>query len=149
MLPQGASFSNDGGILGGMIAYDQEINGIVVGVVGDLSWTSLGDNDTIVFQGNSSIGMPPITFATQYKLKWLSTMRGRVGVPFDTLLIYATGGLAFGEVSLTSKITVGDPPMGSLNETKDETKVGWTVGGGGEVALSEHLIATAEVLYFD
>jgi opacity protein-like surface antigen len=23
------------------------------------------------------------------------------------------------------------------------------VGGGGEVALSEHLIATAEVLYFD
>ena len=31
----------------------------------------------------------------------------------------------------------------------DDTKVGWTAGGGAELAIADHLSLTAEALYFD
>lgn len=150
ILPSGASLSSNGGIIGGNIGYDQQVGGVIVGVEADLSWTNFGDNATHVFRGDSSIGMPPITFATSYHMDWFSTMRGRVGLPLgSSLLIYGTGGLALADVSISTTVSVGDPPMGALSGSEKETKVGWTLGGGAEYAVTDHVTIKAEALYYD
>jgi outer membrane immunogenic protein len=149
ILPSAASLSSSGGLVGGNIGYDMQVNGVVVGLEADLSWTNFGDSATFVFLGNSSIGMPPITFATSYSMDWFSTVRARIGVPINDLLIYATGGLAFADVSMQTTVTVGDPPMGALSGADDRTKVGWTLGGGAEYAVTDCVTLKAEMLYFD
>jgi outer membrane immunogenic protein len=37
----------------------------------------------------------------------------------------------------------------ALAGSTDDTKVGWTVGGGAELAIADHFILKAEALYFD
>ena len=121
-----------------------QIHGVVVGFEADLSWTNFGDNTTYVFPGQSGLGTPPITFATSYQMDQFSTVRGRIGLPFDGLLIYGTGGLAFANVSMNTTITVGDLPMSALSGTQDKTKVGWTLGGGAEYAISDCVTVDVE-----
>ena len=56
----------------------------------------------------------------------LGTVRGRVGYALDRTLVYATGGLAYGSVA--------DRRFGG-SAFSDAFRVGWTLGGGVEVAL--------------
>jgi outer membrane immunogenic protein len=149
VLPSAASLSSNGGLVGGSIGYDTQVNGVVVGLEADISWTNFGDNAVFVFPGDSTLGDPPITFTTSYQMDWFSTVRGRIGLPFGRLLIYGTGGLAFADVSMNTTVAVGDPPMGALTGAKEETKVGWTLGGGTEYAVTDHVTIKAEALYFD
>ena len=149
VLPSAASLSSNGGLVGGSVGYDTQFNGVVVGLEADLSWTNFGDNAVFAFPGDSTLGDPPITFTTNYQMDWFSTVRGRVGLPFGRLLIYGTGGLAFADVSMNTTVMVGDPPMGALTGSKEETKVGWTLGAGTEYAITDHVTLKAEALYFD
>jgi outer membrane immunogenic protein len=65
---------------------------------------------------------------------------------FDRTLVYATGGLAIASV----KTTLNDVyPSGLVTTTSTPTYVGWTVGGGVEVALWSNWSAKAEYLYVD
>jgi outer membrane immunogenic protein len=149
LLPTGADLTSNGGLVGGALGYDVDLHGVVVGLEGDISWTNFGDDGLISVPANTVIGMPPLKFATNYKLDWISTLRGRIGVPFQDLLVYGTGGLAFADVSMDSSVTVGDPPIGSLVGSTETTKVGWTLGGGAELALCDNITVKAEALYFD
>ena len=64
-------------------------------------------------------------------------------------MLYGTAGLAFAEVSLNSSVAVGEPVMGVLAGSKEDTKTGWTAGGGGALAITDHLAVKAEALYYD
>ncbi len=101
---------------------------------------------------------------------WIGTVRGRVGYTvWPTMLLYVTGGLAYGNVwaqtdfsstSSTNLATLGGR-AGALsganlfNQTAvgagriDETKVGWTIGGGAEWMLDSHWSLKTEALYYD
>ena len=149
VLPHGADLTSKGGLVGGEIGYDLQGNGFVYGLEGDISWTNFGDSTTRIVPENTSLGMPPITFNTNYNMNWISTVRGRIGIPLDHFLIYATGGLAFAEVSMNTTVTVGDPPMGQLIGSTEKTKAGWTLGGGAEYALCNNITLKAEALWFD
>jgi outer membrane immunogenic protein len=88
-------------------------------------------------------GCPPgTTFLTaNYKLDWFGTARGRVGfLPTDRVLLYATGGLAYGHLSANAPLVLLS--WGS-------TRAGWTVGAGAEVALDPHWSVKIEYLYMD
>jgi outer membrane immunogenic protein len=148
-LPQGADITSNGGLVGGEIGYDIVTDGWVVGLEGDISWTDFGDSNTHLVQGDPTIGFPPIKFITNYQMDWISTVRGRIGVPLDHFLIYGTGGLALADVSMNQTVTVGDPPLGSLVGSTKKTKVGWTLGGGAEYALCNNITVKAEALWFD
>ena len=65
-------------------------------------------------------------------------MRGRVGYAFDRILPYVTGGLAIGNVKADTPFT-----------SSDNTRAGWTVGGGLEFALAGPWTAKVEYLYAD
>ena len=80
-------------------------------------------------------------------MEWLSTIRGRIGFPFDHVLVYGTGGLALADASMRTSVIIQSE--GSLVGSTDDTKVGWTAGGGAELAVADHLTLKAEALYFD
>jgi hypothetical protein len=80
------------------------------------------------------------------KLSWFGTTRGRAGVELNGLWLFATGGLAYGQVSVSGTNTVTVTGLGvptpvvySTPIDYSVTKVGWAAGGGieGRVGLSQ------------
>jgi outer membrane immunogenic protein len=80
---------------------------------------------------------------------YLGTLRGRFGyTAADRLLIYGTGGLAYGNVSSNSGVLFtsgGDTYVGSSSAMQ----AGWTLGAGAEYALNKNLSVKLEYLYVD
>ncbi len=71
---------------------------------------------------------------------WLATVRGRAGYAFDRILIYGTGGGAFGNVQAGTV-------AGGLFQSA--TQIGWTGGAGVEFAFTPNLTGKIEYLYVD
>jgi outer membrane immunogenic protein len=108
-----------------------------------------------------------VSGAYTQRLQWLGTLRGRVGITADRVLFYGTGGLAYGQVKIDGSATssgfftgipgapacTGPGPFGSTcqlaNWSNSSTKVGWTVGGGLEAAISNGWTVKVEYLYVD
>jgi outer membrane protein OmpA-like peptidoglycan-associated protein len=100
-------------------------------------------------------GVAAQTTNTSRQLDWLTTLRARAGiVPTDPLLLYLTGGIAFGEnkngIAVVCNTCV--PPTASQNTTasrRSDTGFGWTAGAGGEWAINSQFSLKAEYLYVD
>jgi outer membrane immunogenic protein len=82
-------------------------------------------------------------------------LRGRLGYLLEPrLLLYATGGLAYGHISTdflstsapTGAAIFNDRPQVASDST---TKAGWVVGGGLEMALDRNWMLRAEYFYAD
>jgi outer membrane immunogenic protein len=127
----------NGVIGGGQIGYNQQINNFVVGLEGDFSGTGM--------KGSVTDNVNTYTASTQ--INWLATVRGRAGVAFDRTLVYATGGLAIASVKTTLNDTY--PGFGIITTASTPTYVGWTIGGGIEMALYSNWTARVEYLYLD
>jgi outer membrane immunogenic protein len=72
----------------------------------------------------------------QCPLDWFGAVRGRIGYAVvPDVLLYATGGLAYGHVtsSVTGTITTTSSVSATISEA--DTKTGWTVGAGIEGAI--------------
>ena len=84
-------------------------------------------------------------------LSWLGTTRGRVGfvaTPDNRLMIYATGGVAYGGGS--TNFNVFDATTGAFwTGSPSSTRVGWTIGGGVEYAVTNNITIKGEYLYAD
>jgi outer membrane immunogenic protein len=94
-------------------------------------------------------GTPPIIGIVNYqnKLPWFGTLRGRLGFSFaERWLVYATGGLAYGEVTTNETLNVNGAVALLNNST---IRLGWTAGGGVETALWDRWTVKAEYLYID
>ncbi len=77
------------------------------------------------------------------KIDWFGTVRGRAGVLVDPkVLLYATGGLAYGGVNTSETI-------GGTSFSATDTRVGYTVGAGIEGAIGGNWTAKLEYLYVD
>lgn len=74
-------------------------------------------------------------------MQWFGTTRARLGyTPMDRLLIYGTGGFAYGEY----KVFSSDPNDYWNTST---TRTGWTAGAGLEVAVNDRISVKGEYLY--
>jgi outer membrane immunogenic protein len=71
------------------------------------------------------------------KAETLASVRGRVGWAQDRLMLYGTGGVAWGYVTT--------PPLDTLNGWR----TGWTAGAGAEYALPRNWSAKIEYRYTD
>ncbi len=74
-------------------------------------------------------------------LDWLATVRARAGYKIENVVIFGTGGLALG--GLEAKV------FNPNTFLFDSTAVGYTVGFGAEMSVSERLSIKAEYLYVD
>jgi outer membrane immunogenic protein len=129
-------FSVSGGLAGGTVGYNWQMARWVFGLEGDYSWSDIS---------GSSQACGPITalHACGTKLDSLGTFRGRIGYAAGqtgNVLLYATGGLAVGDVHAWDALT---PASGSSFEA------GWTVGAGVEFAFAPQWTAKFEYLYVD
>jgi outer membrane immunogenic protein len=121
----------------------------VLGVEADASYANIEGSHTVT----DKIGTVPFAFFADNSLNWLATARVRAGfLPFSTLMIYGTGGLAIGEIESTFSASVGSSSIQSSfarHFSTSETKTGWTVGGGAEWQFANSWLLRGEYLYVD
>jgi outer membrane immunogenic protein len=122
-------FSVSGGVIGGTAGVNWQIGHAVLGLEGDVDWSSL--------KGNTTSALCPAGCTTNND--WLATVRGRAGYAFDRFLPYVTGGLAAGDIKASTPGLAG----------ASQTAAGWTAGGGVELALTNNWTAKAEYLHVD
>lgn len=151
----------DSFLAGGQIGYNHQIDNVVLGVEGDFAWMDMFDRDrsgvTAITQTsffNQDEVLEVITTERRFEVTettgvdWLATLRGRLGIAvIDDLLLFATGGLAFADVSRDA--TGREVGVSSYGYSDDEIRFGWTVGGGLEYALSERFSVRGDYLYVD
>jgi outer membrane immunogenic protein len=118
----------------------------VWGLEADISGTGLRDTGTLDLFASGR----PMTASE--KLDWFGTVRGRVGVaPWDRGLVYVTGGLAYGHVSLSTAMSNINSCAGNncQSGSTGPTKAGWTAGAGAEWAFFDNWSLKVEYLYFN
>ena len=69
------------------------------------------------------------------KVDYFGTVRGRVGWTNGPLLLYVTGGFAYGDVTSSISGSASGSLDGSLNLSRKNHHTGWTVGGGVEYGV--------------
>ena len=123
-----------GGHAGGQLGYDWTTCSTVWGVEVDGAWV-FGTKNFLPDNPNGG-GTGGITTRTD----WLATARVRSGVALDSLLIYATGGVAAARFRTTWV-------NGANTADFRETRFGWTAGLGTEWAWSRNVSFKFETLY--
>ncbi|HWM46526.1 MAG TPA: outer membrane protein [Xanthobacteraceae bacterium] len=108
------------GFMGGaQLGYNWQNDQFVYGVEGDLQFSN----------ADGTAG------GAKFLNPWFGTVRGRAGFAMNNILLYGTGGLAFGE----GKVEAGG--------SESHSHFGWTAGAGAEVALAPHWSARVEYLF--
>lgn len=111
-----------GTVFGGQAGYNWQNGQMVYGVETDLQWSNADD----------------VVFPSKFSNSWFGTVRGRLGYAMNNVMIYGTGGFAYGNVELE---TAG------LSESRGS--YGWALGAGAEVGLTPNWTARVEYLYYD
>ncbi len=168
-----APVRSGGFIGGGQVGYSRQVSqSFVAGVEADIQGVAAGRTRGSAFTATPLLGVfpdgtiysPGETFSTSIagskQIDFLGTVRGRVGwLVTPTLLLYATGGLAYGQVSATTSIRQlnNDRIFGPFSLDPSATagggfsgvRVGWTAGGGIEWMFRPSWSAKVEYLFYD
>ena len=117
------SVTRPDGVFGGAQAgYNWQNGQFVFGLEGDIQASAAAD-----------------TFAPwKFSNPWFGTVRGRLGYTFNNIMVYGTGGLAFGELRAET-----------FGLSESHTNAGWTLGVGAEFGLYQNWTAKVEYLYVD
>ncbi|MEJ0094873.1 MAG: outer membrane protein [Methylocella sp.] len=127
--------NNDGVIGGGHVGYNLQLNQFVIGLEGSVDGSSIKKSVT-----RDVGGFVPATFTSSADIQ--GSVRGRVGYAWDRILVYATGGVAFAGVDNSISTPFGF-------DSASSTRVGWTVGGGVEYAITNNWSVRGEYRYSD
>ena len=198
-----ANVNQNGFVVGGQIGYNYQWgSSFVVGAEADFQGATIGGRGTysgLSHDGMSFVDPPTYPCAVSNDLggtcvlsrsavgvgsisagvDWMGTVRGRLGYLFTpTLLVYGTGGLAYGGVQASanhvafaqgtlSGLNIPIPPQspilfppapynGATNflpvpgvGSISDTRVGWTAGGGVEWMFLPNWSMKLEALYYD
>ena len=146
-----ASLNDNRARAGGYIGYNYQIHDFLIGVEGDAAY-DFGKRRQVN-------GLPGQTYVNGANVDVFSgkgyfdaSARGRAGfLMFPTALFYATGGVAFRDVSYSAICAGGNLSFCATPQSQSfsSTRTGWTVGGGVEGQLTPNLIARIEYRYSD
>ena len=160
-----------GGFGGFQIGYNWQVSPKwLVGVETDFQGSSIDGIGTTA----SLVSAPTLTatVSAEQHVRWFGTVRARLGfLAQDNLLIYGTGGLAYGRIDENINVGVAGTTgglvvtgIGPFNAScvatgtttaspncfigaSSRTATGWTAGAGGEYAVSRNVTIKAEYLY--
>lgn len=135
------SSRQEGFVAGGQAGYNYQFTpgaGLVLGIETDIAYTDLDETKRrsrgIFGSGSDSA----VVTTTRQSLDFLGTVRGRLGYAFDRVLVYGTGGLAYGNVNYQSASSLqlgGTPTLALFAGGIDRLETGFAYGGGIEYAL--------------
>jgi outer membrane immunogenic protein len=145
--------NNDGFAGGGQIGYNWQVGSFVLGAEADIQGIATDNNNDnffgvaptfVVATGPGIPGDIAVVRAGGLRgLDWFGTVRGRAGVTFDRWLVYATGGFAYGGGGGDNGFCGG--AFFACNN--NDTRTGWTAGGGIEYAFTNNFTARIEGLF--
>jgi outer membrane immunogenic protein len=163
-----------GGVVGVQAGYNWQFRrNWVIGLEAEFDASNVRGNGTSRFlypifdpARNVSFAQPANLHSSE-ELKWFGTVKGRLGfVPTERSLLFVTGGLAYGQVNQTMTVNLPDGnanlfggdkfgygcgPTGAncFVGTNSKFAVGWTLGGGLEIALTNSITVKSEYSYLN
>jgi outer membrane immunogenic protein len=136
-----ANYTSTGGIAGGEAGYNIQSGNYLIGVEGDGFWSGIKGSDTnAVINGNFAV-----TGIDNTNLRWGGTFRARGGIAVDRLLLFFTGGWAYGDLLHTNT----DVSAGLGVDQFSVQRSGITAGGGIAYAVTNNVIGKFEYRYYD
>jgi outer membrane immunogenic protein len=152
-------------LAGGQVGFNWQVNAAwVLGIEADIDWANLKGSGSSFFHLGSTENTTANATET---VTSFGTVRGRVGfLPTAPLMIFGTGGLAYGTVTsnllvpnnipaatgssgnvggFSYSCSAGGPACFTGNSST--TRVGWTVGAGAEYLITNNWSVKAEYLY--
>jgi outer membrane immunogenic protein len=138
-----ASITSGGGFGGGQAGYNHQFGNFVLGIEGDIQASDIRGEINAAFAG--------IAVTAGSKIDWFATARGRLGYAWDRVLLYATGGYAYADVSTGATLTIPGIVIApiALAANVDTSHHGWVIGGGIEYAFTNNLTFKTEYQYLD
>jgi outer membrane immunogenic protein len=153
-IPASLAGSPSGFLGGGQVGANWQISQFVIGFEADWQWAHINASQTV--STNVVPTFFPFTTSASQSLDSFGTARGRLGfTPIDPVLLYVTGGLAYGHAGVSATIfnpaTLINPACTGfcMGASSSGTKSGWTAGGGVEWKFAPNWSAKAEYLYYD
>lgn len=159
-FPLGQNVAKPGGVIGGAhIGFDRQWGRIVSGA--EVSIEGSGINGKTGLMGANlfaptafaALGSPIGVVTT--KNTWRGAVTGRIGYAWGPALIYALSGMSFAQFNFTSTYnaqfwpTTGITPAVYVTDTISKFRLGGTIGGGVEYALTDRWSVRAEYRYTD
>jgi outer membrane immunogenic protein len=163
------------GPIGGVQAgYNWQSGNYLLGLEADFQGTGQSGTRDFATSFNNSTGFFSVDQGTaaislKERMPWFGTVRGRIGLVANRWLVYATGGLAYGQIEVDSSasasaglrpfnrggtptcnapvIAAGTCPVWGFSGSV--TQIGWAVGGGTELVLGGNWTAKFEYLFVD
>jgi outer membrane immunogenic protein len=132
------NYSSQGGFGGAEAGYNLQSGNIVVGIEGDFAWFDIKGND-----GFTSVDAAGFASNDATNLRWAGSLRARGGIAVDRLMLFFTGGWAYGDLQHTST----DPVFGI--DQFDNRRSGLTAGAGIAYAITDNVIGKFEYRYYD
>jgi len=133
-----------GGLTGG---YNWQVNSnLLLGIETDISASSI-DGSLGISGSASGLLSGSAKVSAGSKVNWFGTTRFRAGWVNGPLLVYGTGGLAYGETESFYNLSAGG--LGSMKDSTSATSTGWTAGVGAEYMINPRWTLKTEYLYVD
>src|SRR5262245_14908552 len=128
----------DGGLVGGHIGYNWQMGySWLIGLEASGTWSGVKKTVVGPFDPPGLLSFPTDRWSTE--VKWLATVTPRIGVTISSWMWYLKGGVAFAEIGHHLENAAG-----SVSFDVSDTKVGWTVGFGGEVLMASNWVLGIE-----
>lgn len=132
-------YSTRGVVGGGHAGFNWQVSQFVFGLEGDV----IGSGIRGTGPANPFFFPVPGNFAN-FRSGIGGSIRGRIGVAFDRVLLFVTGGAAFEDFRVRQSF-----PGAGLQENFNSTRAGYTVGAGLEYAFTNNWLARVEYRYSD
>jgi len=125
---------NPKGMVGGLKAgVNYQMSDFVLGAEADIEMT---DIQGTFIDRVQNLGRGDDTY------DWQASLRARMGMAFDRVLVYGTGGFAAGKISNAYTLV----PY-AITETMSDVRTGWTAGAGVDYVVTNNVIAGIEWRY--
>jgi outer membrane immunogenic protein len=129
------TYDATGAVAGGEIGYNFQSGSYVVGVEATGFWSDIKGDDA-----SQQLGLIDAD-----NLRDVVTLVGRGGITVDRLMLFFTGGWAYGDILHTNTNPGNIPAVDQFSTTRS----GLTAGGGIAYAITDNLIGKFEYRYFD
>ncbi len=119
------------GFGGGQIGYNVQRANLVFGLEADIQGSGISDSKTVTAATSNALSA---SLNLKTSLDYFGTVRGRAGYAFDRTLVYATAGVAYGQITDGAGISAAwaGQTLGAASDSKSVDAMGYVVGAGVE-----------------